>query len=67
MHAAVGHRSCDELRYRLVHAGAMSQGEREAAREIDNSTLHEHRNTLGDVGLVDKCKRTERAEDGLYT
>ena len=67
MHAAVGHRTRYEILYRLVHAGAMSPTELEAALEIDDSTLHYHLNKLVDVGLVEKRKRTERGEDGLYT
>ena len=45
----------------------MSPTELEAALEIDDSTLHYHLNKLVDVGLVEKRKRTERGEDGLYT
>ena len=67
MHAAVGHRTRYEILYRLVHGGAMSPTEIDDALEIDDSTLHYHLNELVDVGLVEKRKRTERGQDGLYT
>lgn len=67
MHAAVGHRTRYEILYRLVHNGAMSPKELEAAISIDDSTLHYHLNKLVDVGLVEKRQRTERGQDGLYT
>lgn len=67
MHAAVGHRTRYEILYRLVHLGDMSPKELEAAMDIDDSTLHYHLNKLVEVGLVEKRKRTERGQDGLYT
>jgi len=67
MHAAVGHRTRYEILYRLVHGGELSPTELVAAMEIDDSTLHYHLNKLVDVGLVEKRKRTERGQDGLYT
>ena len=67
MHAAVGHRTRYEILYRLVHGGEMSPTELDAAMEIDDSTLHYHLNELVGVGLVEKRKRTERGQDGLYT
>ncbi len=67
MHAAVGHRTRYEILYRLVHGGAMSPTELEAAMGIDDSTLHYHLNELVDVGLVEKRQRTEREQNGLYT
>ena len=67
MHAAVGHRTRYEILYRLVHGGEMSPTELDDALEIDDSTLHYHLNELVDVGLVEKRKRTERGQDGLYT
>ncbi|MBX0305672.1 ArsR/SmtB family transcription factor [Haloarcula salinisoli] len=67
MHTAVGHRTRYEILYRLVHSGAMSPKELEAALDIDDSTLHYHLNKLVDVGLVEKRQRTERGQDGLYT
>jgi DNA-binding transcriptional ArsR family regulator len=67
MHAAVGHRTRYEILYRLVHGGEMSPTELEAAIEIEDSTLHYHLNTLVDVGLVEKRKRTERGQDGFST
>jgi DNA-binding transcriptional ArsR family regulator len=67
MHAAVGHRTRYEILYRLVHSGEMSPTELDDALEIDDSTLHYHLNELVDVGLVEKRKRTERGQDGLYT
>ena len=67
MHAAVGHRTRYEILYRLVHSGEASPTELVDAMEIDDSTLHYHLNKLVDVGLVEKRKRTERGQDGLYT
>ena len=67
MHAAVGHRTRYEILYRLLHTGEMSPTELDDALEIDDSTLHYHLNELVDVGLVEKRKRTERGQDGLYT
>ena len=67
MHAAVGHRTRYEILYRLVHSGEMSPTQLDDALEIDDSTLHYHLNELIDVGLVEKRKRTERGQDGLYT
>lgn len=67
MHAAVGHRTRYEILYRLVHGGEMSPKELEDEIGIDDSTLHYHLNELVDVGLVEKRKRTERGQDGLYT
>ena len=67
MHAAVGHRTRYEILYRLVHGGEMSPTELGAAMEIDDSTLHYHLNELVAVGLIEKRKRTERGQDGLYT
>ena len=67
MHAAVGHRTRYEILYRLVHSGEMSPTELDDALEIDDSTLHYHLNELVDVGLVQKRKRTERGQDGLYS
>ncbi|WP_181684973.1 ArsR/SmtB family transcription factor [Halorhabdus salina] len=67
MHAAVGHRTRFEILYRLVYGGEMSPTEHEDALDIDDSTLHYHLNELVDVGLVEKRKRTERDQDGLYT
>ncbi len=67
MHAAVGQRTRYEVLYRLVHDGEMSPKELEEAIDIDDSTLHYHLNKLVDVGLVEKRKRTERGQDGLYT
>ena len=67
MHAAVGHRTRYEILYRLVHGGEMSPTELDDALGIDDSTLHYHLNELVDVGLVEKRKRTERGQDGLYT
>jgi len=67
MHAAVGHRTRYEILYRLVHTGAMSPTELEAAMDIDDSTLHYHLNELIDVGLIEKRQRTERGQNGLYT
>ena len=67
MHAAVGHRTRYEILYRLVHRGEMSPTELDDALEIDDSTLHYHLNELVDVGLVEKRKRTDRGQDGLYT
>ena len=67
MHAAVGHRTRYEILYRLVHGGEASPTELVDAMEIDDSTLHYHLNKLVDVGLVEKRKRTERGQDGLYT
>jgi len=67
MHAAVGHRTRYEILYRLVHGGAMSPTELEAALGIDDSTLHYHLNELVDAGLVEKRRRTERDQDGLST
>ena len=67
MHAAVGQRTRYEVLYRLIHDGEMSPKELEEAIDIDDSTLHYHLNKLVDVGLVEKRKRTERGQDGLYT
>jgi DNA-binding transcriptional ArsR family regulator len=67
MHAAVGHRTRYEILYRLVHGGEMSPKELEAKMQIDDSTLHYHLNELIDVGLVEKRKRTDRGQSGLYT
>ena len=67
MQRAVGDRTRFEIVYRLVHGGAMSPAELEAAMDIDDSTLHYHLNKLVDVGLVEKRKRTERDSNGLYT
>ena len=67
MHAAVGHRTRYEICYRLVHGGEASPTELVDAMEIDDSTLHYHLNELVDVGLVEKRKRTDRGQDGLYT
>jgi len=67
MHAAVGHRTRYEILYRLVHGGEMSPTELVDAMEIDDSTLHYHLNELVDVSLVEKRKRTDRGQDGLYT
>ena len=67
MHAAVGHRTRYEILYRLVHSGEMSPTELDDVLEIDDSTLHYHLNELVDVGLVEKRKRTDRGQDGLYT
>lgn len=67
MHAAVGQRTRYEVLYRLVHGGDMSPKELEVVIEIDDSTLHYHLNKLVDVGLIEKRKRTERGQDGLYT
>ena len=67
MHAAVGQRTRYEVLYRLVHEGDMSPKELEEAIDIDDSTLHYHLNKLVDVSLVEKRKRTERGQDGLYT
>jgi ArsR family transcriptional regulator len=67
MHAAVGHRTRYEILYRLVHDREMSPKELEETMEIDDSTLHYHLNELVDVGLIEKRKRTERGQDGLYT
>ena len=67
MHAAVGHRTRYEILYRLVHGGEMSPTELDDALGIDDSTLHYHLNELVDVGLVEKRKRTERGQDGLYS
>ena len=67
MHAAVGHRTRYEICYRLVHGGEMSPTELVDAIGIDDSTLHYHLNKLVDVGLVEKRKRTEQGQDGLYT
>jgi DNA-binding transcriptional ArsR family regulator len=67
MHAAVGHRTRHEICYRLVHGGAMSPKELEAAMAVDDSTLHYHLNRLLDVGLVEKRQRIDRGQDGLYT
>jgi DNA-binding transcriptional ArsR family regulator len=67
MHAAVGHRTRYEILYRLVHGGAASPTELVDAMEIDDSTLHYHLNELVDVSLVEKRKRTDRGQDGLYT
>jgi len=67
MHAAVGHRTRYEILYRLVHGGEASPTELVDAMEIDDSTLHYHLNKLVDVGLVEKRKRTDRGQDGLYT
>ncbi|MEA1930130.1 winged helix-turn-helix domain-containing protein [Halohasta litorea] len=67
MHAAVGHRTRYEILYRLVHGDEMSPTELADAMEIDDSTLHYHLNKLVDVSLVEKRKRTDRGQDGLYT
>jgi DNA-binding transcriptional ArsR family regulator len=67
MHAAVGHRTRYEILYRLVHRGEMSPKELEDALTIDDSTLHYHLNKLVEAGLVEKRKRTERNQDGLFT
>ncbi|MCU4975660.1 winged helix-turn-helix domain-containing protein [Halobacteria archaeon AArc-m2/3/4] len=67
MHAAVGHRTRDEILYRLVHGSDMSPTELEEAIDIDDSTLHYHLDELVDVGLVEKRQRTERGQNGLYT
>lgn len=45
----------------------MSPKELEKARAIDDSTLHYHFNKLVDAGLIQKRKRTDRGQDGLYT
>ena len=60
MHAAVGHRTRYEIRYRLVHGGAMSPKELEEAMDVDGSTVHYHLNKLIDVGLIENRRRTER-------
>ncbi|MFW5977901.1 MAG: winged helix-turn-helix domain-containing protein [Halohasta sp.] len=67
MHAAIGHRTRYEILYRLVHGGEMSPTELVDAMEIDDSTLHYHLNKLVDASLVEKRKRTDRGQDGLYT
>jgi DNA-binding transcriptional ArsR family regulator len=67
MHAAVGHRTRYEILYRLVHGGEMSPTELVEAMTVDDSTLHYHLNKLVDVSLIEKRKRTERGQDGLYT
>jgi len=67
MHAAVGNRTRYEICYRLVHGGEASPTELADAMEIDDSTLHYHLNKLVDVGLIEKRKRTDRGQDGLYT
>jgi len=45
----------------------MSPRELEAAIDIDDSTIHYHLDELVDVGLVEKRRRTDRGQDGLYT
>jgi DNA-binding transcriptional ArsR family regulator len=67
MHAAVGHRTRYEVLYRLVHSGDMSPTELEEVVDIDDSTLHYHLKKLVDAGLVEKRRRTDRGQDGLYT
>jgi len=67
MHAAIGHRTRYEICYRLVHGGEASPTELVEVMDIDDSTLHYHLNELVDVGLVEKRKRTDRGQDGLYT
>ena len=66
MHAAIGHTTRYEIVYRLVHGGDMSPKELEEVIEIDDSTLHYHLNKLIEVGLIQKRKRTERNQEGLY-
>jgi len=67
MYAAVGHRTRCEICYWLVHSGAMSPKELEAAMTVNDSTLHYHLSKLVDAGLVEKRQRTERGQDCLYT
>lgn len=67
MHGAVAHPTRYEILYRLIHGGLKSPTELTEALEIDDSTLHYHLAKLVDVGLVEKRKRTEAGQDGLYT
>lgn len=67
MQRAIGNRTRFEIVYRLVHGTTMSPTELEETMDIDDSTLHYHLNTLIDVGLVEKRKRTERESSGLHT
>lgn len=67
MLAAVGNRTRFEIVYRLVHGGPTSPTELEDLIDVEDSTLHYHLNELLDVGLIEKRKRTERGQEGLYS
>jgi DNA-binding transcriptional ArsR family regulator len=66
MHAAVGHRTRYEILYRLVHGGAASPTELEAAIDVEDSTLHYHLETLLEADLLERHVEPERDEDGHY-
>ena len=54
--------------YRICRrCNSVAAKELEDALTIDDSTLHYHLNKLVDVGLVERRKRTEQDQDGLYT
>jgi len=66
MQRAIG----DETRFQLVrtlsHNGPLSATELGEALDIEGNRLHYHLNRLVDVGLVQKRKRKEADEDGLF-
>lgn len=67
MQATIGDRTRFTLLYRLVHVGEQSPKALEEALDVRANTLHYHLRKLVDVGLVEKRKRTQADEDGLFS
>ncbi|WP_148413495.1 helix-turn-helix transcriptional regulator [Haloferax sp. KTX1] len=67
MQAALGDRTRFTLLYRLVHFGERSPKALTEALGVQANTLHYHLNKLVDAGLVEKRKRSQADDDGLFS
>ncbi|QOS11503.1 ArsR family transcription regulator [Haloferax gibbonsii] len=67
MQAALGDRTRFTLLYRLVHFGERSPKSLAEALDVQANTLHYHLNKLVDAGLVEKRKRSQADDEGLFS
>ncbi|ADE04952.1 ArsR/SmtB family transcription factor [Haloferax volcanii] len=67
MQAALGDRTRFTLLYRLVHFGERSPKALAEALDVQANTLHYHLNKLVDAGLVEKRKRSQADDEGLFS
>ncbi|RDZ37770.1 MULTISPECIES: helix-turn-helix transcriptional regulator [unclassified Haloferax] len=67
MQAALGDRTRFTLLYRLVNFGERSPKALAEALDVQANTLHYHLNKLVDAGLVEKRKRSQADDEGLFS
>lgn len=67
MQRAIGDETRFQIVRTLVHNGPLSATEIKDVLGIEGNRLHYHLDELVDVGLVQKRKRSEADEEGLFT